>query len=304
MKRYLFYFAFVSCALSIKAQDTIIMRDATRIEVKVLEITNTEVAYKKWSYQDGPTFRIDVDRVYNIIFANGETYYDHPVLVSEQLTNYVYDIDGNVYNAVRIGNQIWMASNLRTRHFLDGSEISSKFASVVDPKCYDIWPYDKNDSDIENVKREDVGLYYNFAATKDKRGLCPQGWHVPSYDEWRFLTDYLEGLNEAQLGGVSVAKSLASQNGWLLDNGKGKIGDNPSSNNTVFFSAFPAGYIFHGKKIIDYSKKACFWSSTEVMNLDQFADAFFLEYDDDDDGFELCRRFRDCGFSVRCIKNN
>ena len=77
MKRYLFYFAFVSCALSIKAQDTIIMRDATRIEVKVLEITNTEVAYKKWSYQDGPTFRIDVDRVYNIIFANGETYYDH-----------------------------------------------------------------------------------------------------------------------------------------------------------------------------------------------------------------------------------
>ena len=40
------------------------------------------------------------------------------------------------------------------------------------------------------------------------------------------------------------------------------------------------------------------------MNLDQFADAFFLEYDDDDDGFELCRRFRDCGFSVRCIKNN
>ena len=300
MRRYLIYLAFVTYALSIKAQDTIIMRDATRIEVKVVEITSTEIVYKKWNYQDGPSIRVDFNKIYNVLYANGDKWHSE----LSYWPNYIYDIDGNSYPAVQIGKQIWMGSNLRAKHFSDGSElpINKKHSSVTEPRCYDILSDDKNSKDIGNMNNEEIGLYYNFVATIDERGLCPEGWHVPSDAEWETLVRYLKDTPELQLGG-SEAKALASIEGWVPDIDNGTVGNNPSFNNAVFFRAFPTGSINHNK-LINVGQKACYWSSTQVndMSNNQMSDARILEHDEGK--VELCRRFRDYGFSVRCIKDN
>lgn len=299
MKRLFIIITLIICSVSMKAQDTIIMRDFTKIEVKVIEVSDKQVVYKKWNYQDGPTFRVDIDKIYNVIFANGDTYYDKSDLLSEVMPNYVYDFDGNAYAAVRIGGQIWMASNLRTKHMSDGSEISTGRASSERAKYYDFSSYSKSNTAIGNIKMEDIGMYYNYAAASDGRGLCPTGWHVPNYDEWTALVHYVGGMEESRLGG-SVAKALASQYGWTGDKANGTVGNNPSLNNATFFSAFPAGYIKRGS-ITDFGDKAWFWTSTGVILQDQLADAFSIAHDDTD--VELCRRFKDYGFSIRCVKN-
>lgn len=71
MKQQILLFTIIVCAISLNAQDLIVLRDATEIESKVLEITETNVSYKKWDNLDGPVFSISRDKVFFIRFANG-----------------------------------------------------------------------------------------------------------------------------------------------------------------------------------------------------------------------------------------
>lgn len=89
------------------------------------------------------------------------------------------DIDGNVYKTIKIGNQWWMAENLNVTHYRNGDEITSQWA----------YNYDENIS-------ETYGRLYTWYAIDDSRQIAPEGWHVPSDEEWKILEIYL-GMSQA-----------------------------------------------------------------------------------------------------------
>lgn len=97
----------------------------------------------------------------------------------------VTDIDGNVYKTVKIGNQIWMAENLRVSRYRNGDII---------PNVTDDNEWSKLDTgawcNYDNNRL--LNKLYNWKAVDDKRGLAPEGWHIPSEQEWFILTQNLE----------------------------------------------------------------------------------------------------------------
>jgi hypothetical protein len=108
-----------------------------------------------------------------------------------QIFDVITDIDGNDYPTVLIGNQWWMAENLKTSHFLDNSEISLVADSAA-------WSQLNSPGwcNYNNQVANDIlyGKLYNWYAVSDPRNVCPVGWHVPTLDEWTIARDYLGGL--------------------------------------------------------------------------------------------------------------
>ena len=139
-------------------------------------------------------------------------------------SNPITDIDGNVYKTVRIEDQIWMAENLTVSHFRNGDVIAQaeskeewvQASSEGNPAwCY----YDNNP---ENGNK--YGRLYNWFALMDPRGLAPEGWHIPSDNEWTTLTDYNIGEN--------AGFKMKSTSGW---------NSNGNGDNTSLFNALPGG---------------------------------------------------------------
>lgn len=96
----------------------------------------------------------------------------------------VTDIDGNVYQTVKIGNQVWMAENLKVTHYRNGESIANVTDSTmwVGLSTGALCEYNNNHSNGENF-----GKLYNFYAVSDIRGLAPKGWHVASDLDWKLL---------------------------------------------------------------------------------------------------------------------
>lgn len=185
----------------------------------------------------------------------------------EIIHNAVMDIDGHQYDAVKIGNQVWMAQNLRTTHYADGTAIPTG----ENYSSYHPYYYVNPDLDA-NV----YGYYYNQRATmhgaassdanpSGVQGVCPNGWHLPSDAEWTQLTDYLNSHEEYRSGGFDgcVAKALASTNGWHSSPNSYAVGNNQTSNNATGFSAVPAGIGFGNSSFMNVGNETYFWSSTE-----------------------------------------
>ena len=183
--------------------------------------------------------------------------------------NAVTDVDGNSYDAVRIGEQVWMKSNLRTSHFRDGSEISGVEIGYFDtydtiPRYYSSHVECPLGNSYENESCKIEGFEYNRAAVADDRGLCPEGWHVPDDQDWIQLKQYVSSRNEWCYNGVSgsIAKALASKNywnDWVPDymRTEGSPYCHPEENNATGFSAVPRG--------------CQWWSSTEELHTTDYA---------------------------------
>jgi uncharacterized protein (TIGR02145 family) len=106
----------------------------------------------------------------------------------------VTDIDGNHYDAVLIGDQIWMAENLKTTHFANGDAIPNgtgvgDISLETDPEYW--FAYNDNLSNVSIY-----GRLYTAYAIADSRNVCPDGWHVSTDTEWAILTNYLGGENQ------------------------------------------------------------------------------------------------------------
>lgn len=122
----------------------------------------------------------------------------------------VIDIDGNEYVTVQIGTQVWMAENLKTRTYRNGEPITN----LPDNQA---WVDDQEGAWCEHpdpgFDESAYGLLYNWYAVANPNGLAPEGWHVPTDDEWATLMDYL--------GGDSVAGGLLKETGfdhWFAPN--------------------------------------------------------------------------------------
>jgi uncharacterized protein (TIGR02145 family) len=169
------------------------------------------------------------------------------LLESQVLLGAVTDADGNVYQAVKLGNQVWTVENFKTTKFDDGTPIplitdNIEWLALKTPS------YCWYNNDIENKLK--YGALYNGYAVSDKythKNFAPKGWHVSTSSDWDKLNSYLiaSGYN---WDGTTVfnqtAKSLAAKtdwNEWKYTN-IGQIGNDLTKNNTSGFSALPGGY--------------------------------------------------------------
>ncbi|HPT42635.1 MAG TPA: fibrobacter succinogenes major paralogous domain-containing protein [Paludibacteraceae bacterium] len=159
---------------------------------------------------------------------------------------YMVDIDGNRYNTVKIGDQVWMAENLKTTRYNDGTKIpvvpdSTNWMNLTTgARCY----YN-NDSTTYNST---YGPLYNWYAVNTEK-LAPTGWHVPTDEEWTTLTTYLGGLNVA--GGKLKEKTYTH---WSSPN--------TGATNETGFTAIPGGNRDKDNNFVGIGLFSAFWSST------------------------------------------
>ncbi|MBQ6071169.1 MAG: fibrobacter succinogenes major paralogous domain-containing protein [Bacteroidales bacterium] len=224
---------------------------------------------------------------------------EYPV-TADVIRNAVKDIDGNKYDAVRIGDQVWMAENLKTTRFADGTEIplgGEASYSEEQPLLY--YPFYsanlvKNFGYLYNWSAMIHGAGSSNANPSGVQGICPNGWHVPSDTEWTQLMDYLKSQ---PMYVHQVAKSLASTKGWTYSENENAVGNDVSTNNATGFSAVPTGWGHHGYVGDGFS--ASFWSVT--LDSAGKAQGFYMHTDNSD--VTRIRGDKHAAFSVRCLRD-
>jgi uncharacterized protein (TIGR02145 family) len=222
----------------------------------------------------------------------------------------MWDYDGNEYDMLRLGNQVWMAQNLRTTHYANGTSIPLG-NSTSTTTAYRYCP----NNIISNVSK--FGYLYNWKAVMGNssssssnpsyvQGICPDGWHVPSEAEWDQLVGYIDdycypAFRYYRDESGSVGKALASTELWEHSNFSAEsIGYYPEEyNNSTRFSALPAG-IYHQGGFSGFGEYTGFWSSTGV-DYYSLANSFYLDYEEIFNGCQHENRVN--GLSVRCVKN-
>jgi uncharacterized protein (TIGR02145 family) len=203
--------------------------------------------------------------------------------------------DGNKYEYVKIGGQIWMAENLAYLPEVSPPTEISNF----EPHYY-VYDYDGNSISkaIKLENYEAFGVLYNWSAVvpdnhKNGYDVCPKGWHLPSYDEWSELENHLEDNGLRQVG-----KALASKTHWIEYSGQNAVGNNMEENNASGFNALPAGILASsGFDLINQA--AIFWLTPPNGISNPYAASLGWR----DFGFHVGDGLGDAGFSVRCLKN-
>ena len=155
------------------------------------------------------------------------TAYGNEIIFTTQpvSANTVTDIDGNVYNTITIGTQVWMSENLKTTHYRNGDAIPTGLSDITwfttGSGAYAIYGNNTSDNAI-------YGKLYNWFAVVDTRNLAPAGWHVPTFTETVTLTSFLGGLSNS--GGTLKEAGLTHWNS-----------PNTGATNSSGFSGLPGG---------------------------------------------------------------
>jgi len=200
------------------------------------------------------------------------------------------DIDGNEYKVIRIGDQWWMAENLKVTHYRNGDPIpnitdnSTWEGLSAGARCYQ-----------ENDSTNNAGTYgclYNWYAVDSdvdgdgKGDLAPEGWHVPTDAEWTVLENYLTANGHSGSEGTA----LKSTTGW-----------NSGGNGTddYGFAGLPAGYRYYFGTFYTMGYYATFWSASEYDTYNAWYRALYCN------GSDVYRygNYEDYGFSVRCVRD-
>jgi len=192
-------------------------------------------------------------------------------------TTSIEDNEGNKYNTVKIGTQIWMAENLKATKYNDGTDIplvadNYLWAALTTPAyCW----YNNN-----IVNKNIYGALYNWFTVNTGK-LCPSGWHVPSHVEWGMLADYV---------GASVAGGKLKETGTTHWSSPNSDGTNESG-----FTALPGGYRFNDDgTFYDLGYTGSWWSSFEGLSYQMYYNRNDLYW------YNAIKTY---GFSVRCIKD-
>lgn len=209
-----------------------------------------------------------------------------------QLPITVTDIDGNVYNTLTIGTQVWMIENLRVTKYNDGTAIPN----VTDTAGWSTLTtsaYCNLNNDAANVPK--YGRLYNWYAVNTGK-LAPAGWHVPTKDEWTTLKNYVL----AHLGtSGSAAQALAAPIEWEYSSNTGAPGNNLSKNNSSGFSALPSSYRIADGTFENGVSGCRWWSSTQS---DDYK-AWTLDITNYASNTGSIGYSKEGGLSIRCIKD-
>jgi uncharacterized protein (TIGR02145 family) len=208
------------------------------------------------------------------------TYGNQHIFTTTATSQTVTDIDGNTYNTVQIGTQVWMSENLKTSRYRNGGLIPNVVDDTeLEALTTGAWCY--NHFAGNNAIND---KFYNWFATQGD-SLCPTGWHVPSDAEWTVLVDYLGGKRVA--GGKLKFAGTAYWNS-----------PNTGATNESGFSALPSGYLLNGS--FRYIRNLVyFWSTTQY--------SYFSAYDRHLNYYlaSLNRGIviKTDGLSIRCLKD-
>ncbi|MBL7023205.1 MAG: hypothetical protein ISR90_04010 [Candidatus Marinimicrobia bacterium] len=159
------------------------------------------------------------------------------------------DADGNEYETISIGDQIWTTTNLKVTHYRNGDAIPTGYSnsewedlgSGTGAYCV----YNDQESNADTY-----GYLYSWYAVNDSRNIAPEGWHIPTDDEWQTFIDYL--------GGESVAGGKMKETGIEHWNSP-----NTSATNESGFTALPGGYRYgYGGYYDAVGNRGCFWTTS------------------------------------------
>ncbi len=256
----------------------------------------------------------------------------------------VTDHEGNVYNTVQIGTQCWTKENMRATtspttgtYLITPAGITYTYSgkqarwynndsATYAPQNYgllynwnaavDTFNTTYGETSVIPFASDDLATYYvyvNFSG--HRRGICPQGWHVPSDAEWTTLTNYLgshenyyyyddESYDVPVTNTSYVAKALASTQGWCYSSNPFAVGNNQGTNNASGFSAVPAG-LCNGSSFGDAGDRANFWSSTLSNNNRSYNRVldYSKAYVDRYGGTVSYANHNTNGHSVRCLRD-
>jgi uncharacterized protein (TIGR02145 family) len=206
--------------------------------------------------------------------------YEKDIVFNPDLTyGGLTDIDGNIYKTIEIGSQVWMAENLATTRFNDGTAIPLVTSNTI-------WTQATNPaySWYNNVTVAYGALYNWFAASSGK--LCPDGWHVPGDEEWTTLETYL--------GGSIVAGSKLKESGTLHWQAPNSGADNSSG-----FTAIPGGYRYYSGVYNTITRYGYWWSSTESSTANAYGRDMYYGYSN----LDRISSDKRSGAAIRCVKD-
>jgi uncharacterized protein (TIGR02145 family) len=246
--------------------------------------------------------------------SNGVTYYVRSYAINAKGTAYgnqvsfvagnsvggggcpvVKDIDGNWYNVVQIGNQCWMAENLKTTKYRNGDTIPTNLSNAS---------WSTNSSGAYAIYNNAVvndsiyGKLYNGYAVADPRGLCPTGWHVPSDAEWQTLETSL-GMPASELNKSGGRGSAQNVGGKMKAVSSLWLAPNTGATNSSGFTGLPGGARLNVGSFSDVGFNGYWWSSTQLWSTNAwpraliYNDAVVIRFDNS-------RRY---GYSVRCVRD-
>ncbi len=213
--------------------------------------------------------------VMSIISGGCETEED-----AKNSSTYIDPRDGSVYKIITIGNQVWMAENLKYLPSVVGSDTKSSTIPYYYVNGYE----GTNISSAKaHVNYNTYGVLYNWTAACN---ACPPGWHLPTETEWTTLTTYL--------GGESVAGGKLKEKGTEYWNSP-----NSGATNETGFTALPGGVMAHRGGFGSIRENGYWWSSTE--NDTETANLRGISFYHVD--VQICSSLKLMGYSVRCVKD-
>ena len=236
----------------------------------------------------------------NALIANLQSQIDNTETTS------VTDIDGNTYDYITYGTQVWTVDNAAMVTYRDGTPIPQVTgATEWSNLTTGAWVYYDNDSTKGKLYNwyAIVGIHDTDPDTPNKE-FAPEGWHVSSDAEWATLENYLiaNGYNyDGSTTGNKIGKSMASTTGWNTSTAPEAIGNDQSLNNSSEFNGFPEGGRNYDGSFNDESIIATFWTSSENEDDTSYAWARGLDHNYSD-LFSNDNKER-VGFSVRFVRN-
>ncbi len=201
------------------------------------------------SETDNPTG----DKAIDFQYSTGKTCTGIPV---------VYDIEGNSYSTVQIGDQCWMAENLKTTKYRNNNPIPNIINDTnwesLETGSYVLYDNDMSWKDI-------YGVLYNWYAVIDENGLCPERWHIPIEEEFKILTDLAGGLDSPSGNLLKSSKQVDSPLGGESETDIHPRWDYDVTNYGIntFGLQVPAGIRGDAVHYLSIGSLGSWWTSTE-----------------------------------------
>jgi uncharacterized protein (TIGR02145 family) len=205
-------------------------------------------------------------------------------------TGSLTDYDGNIYKWVGIGTQAWVAENLNSTHFPDGTEIelvsdNESWLKLEDTEVASAYCY------YGGVNENNNGALYTYAAAIN---VCPSGWHLPTDEDWKVLERFL-GMEEQQIDtlhcrGLNEGTMLKSITGW---------NDEKNGTDNYGFNAIPSGIrLYFDGNYTAIGNTGVWWSSSISSNGTPYYRLL-------DSGSKIFRaeNMMSNGYSVRCVRD-
>ncbi len=219
------------------------------------------------------------------------------------LPDAVEDIDGNIYDIIQIGEQLWMAENLKVTTYRDGSALptlSNPEWFTTTSGAYAVYPSGEVPGIDSNQEMIDAyGVLYNWFAVNDERELCPVDWHIPTDEDWSELSEFIAGedignkLKDCRQDGSPLGGNCDTN-----EHPRWSSHDTHHGTDAYGFSVLPGGRRDTGGTFVFLGTEAWLWSSSETDGSDAISRRLINQTGDFLRNTDSDKRL---GLAVRCV---